>query len=160
MILFDTSAHGSAEVLLKNGWTINTRWAISIGKIFSAILKQITGPTYIIQNHWIRRRFKYVFFVFSQHCFCGWLWTWCRHQMEIFSALLLHFVGNSPVTGERSPSPKKGGPLKQFHLLYNGSFHTGRTASIYWSYPTKPKFIKNFDNNEIFWCKLCYPIYY
>ena len=32
----------------------------------------------------------------------GWIkmWSWWRHQMEAFSALLALFAGNSPVTGE------------------------------------------------------------
>ena len=44
------------------------------------------------------------------HCkyfgeYCGKFYTWWRHQMETFSALLAFCVGNSPVTGE-FPSPR------------------------------------------------------
>ena len=35
------------------------------------------------------------------YMWCGaWYWTWWRHQMEAFSALLAFCAGNSPVTGE------------------------------------------------------------
>ena len=31
---------------------------------------------------------------------CQWSWSWWRHQMETFSALLANCAGNSPVPGE------------------------------------------------------------
>ena len=38
-------------------------------------------------------------FVISMLQFSPW-WPWWRHQMDIFSALLYLWVGNSPITGE------------------------------------------------------------
>ena len=49
----------------------------------------------------IRKTFQYYDVIINKRTTI----TWCRHQMETFSALLAICAGNSPVTGE-FPSPK------------------------------------------------------
>ena len=43
-------------------------------------------------------------------------WSWWRHQMETFSALLAIFAGNSPVTGE---FPAQRPVMRSFDVFFD-----------------------------------------
>ena len=49
-----------------------------------------------VVSHWKDLRTQLAYLTVHEH----FMWTWWRHQMKTFSALLALCAGNSPVTGE------------------------------------------------------------
>ena len=53
--------------------------------------------------------------------------TWCRYQMETFSALLVFCAGNSPITGE---FPAQGPVTRSFNVFFD--LHLNQRLSKQW----------------------------
>ena len=87
------------------------------------------------------------------------LTTWWRHQMEIFSALLALYVGNSPVTGE---FPSQRPVTRSLDLRLNklqswGWWFETSSHSLLWHHCNEKK-SRSLWNNQLMvsmlWCIL------
>ena len=96
------------------------------------------------------------------HLFCNYhplfrVWSWWRHQMETFSALLAICAGNSPVPGEfptQRPATRSFDVFFDLHLIKRLSKH-----SWGWWFETLSPPLWRHRNVMIQWYALCVSLY-
>ena len=62
-------------------------------------LERSTNKRNLSTQHYLKCRYGFAMFI-GHHRFWIWIYTWWRHQMETFSALLALCAGNLPVNDE------------------------------------------------------------
>ena len=97
-------------------------------------------------------RIKYTFSRSSQDNLVSWNYTWWRHQMETFSALLAICAGNSPVPGE---FPTQRPVTRSFHVYFDlrPDKRLSKHSWGWWFETLSHSLWRHRNDNPIYWMK-------
>ena len=121
-----------------NGWAYRRRWLETpyVGYSIRRPIYNDWGPIY---NNWG--------LLMKTHYNCGPSYTWWRHQMETFSAILALCAENSPVTGE---FPSQRPVTRSFDVFFDLRLNTRMSKHSWgWWFETPSRSLWRHCNDKL-----------